>query len=362
MPLGAALLMGTLAAASSHAQQVAPQTMPGVVVTGEGPRDGLLARTTRVGRTVQDPHDVPQAVTTITQKLMEEQQTGALKDAMRNVAGLTFNAAEGGRSGDNMSLRGFYTFGDMYLDGIRDTAQYNRETFNLEQIDVLRGAGAMLFGRGQAGGVINQVSKTPGRRDLDVFGASLGTNGNREVRADVNRRLTQRESIRVNLMDRDEGSWRSNPIDGAEPELRRQGLGLSVGLNLYTDNQFWINQYTLRTRDNPDYGVAFDAATRRPGTFLPASTFFGTQSTFDDSDTNITTLVHEYRFGPETTLRTQARYADYERTYWAKTPNLTTPPNATAGVGGNQTRGSWYTTSTLQSDLATRLAVAGMTH
>jgi catecholate siderophore receptor len=272
MPLGAALLMGTLAAASSHAQQVAPQTMPGVVVTGEGPRDGVLARTTRVGRTVQDPHDVPQAVTTITQKLMEEQQTGALKDAMRNVAGLTFNAAEGGRSGDNMSLRGFYTFGDMYLDGIRDTAQYNRETFNLEQIDVLRGAGAMLFGRGQAGGVINQVSKTPGRRDLDVFGASLGTNGNREVRADVNRRLTQRESIRVNLMDRDEGSWRSNPIDGAEPELRRQGLGLSVGLNLYTDNQFWINQYTLRTRDNPDYGVAFDAATRRPGTFNRRST------------------------------------------------------------------------------------------
>lgn len=44
------------------------------------------------------------------------------------------------RSGDNMNLRGFYTFGDMYLDGVRDTAQYNREVFNLEQVDVLRGA------------------------------------------------------------------------------------------------------------------------------------------------------------------------------------------------------------------------------
>jgi hypothetical protein len=62
---------------------------------------------------------------------MEEQQVGSLKEALRNVSGLTFNAAEGGRSGDNMNLRGFYTFGDMYLDGIRDTAQYNRETFNL---------------------------------------------------------------------------------------------------------------------------------------------------------------------------------------------------------------------------------------
>ncbi|MBC7786559.1 MAG: hypothetical protein H7Z18_03700 [Methylophilaceae bacterium] len=51
---------------------------------------------------------------------------------------MTFNAAERGRSGDNINLCGFYTFGDIYLDGIRDTAQYNRETVNLEQIDVLR--------------------------------------------------------------------------------------------------------------------------------------------------------------------------------------------------------------------------------
>lgn len=100
-------------------------------------------------------------MTTVTNQLMEDQQVSSLKDALRNVAGLTFNAAEGGRSGDNMMLRGFYTFGDIYLDGIRDTAQYNRETFYLEQIDVLRGAGAMMFGRGQAGGVINQVSKVP---------------------------------------------------------------------------------------------------------------------------------------------------------------------------------------------------------
>ena len=79
---------------------------------------------------------------------------GTLREALRNVSGLSFNAAEGGRSGDNMMLRGFYTFGDIYLDGIRDTAQYNREVFNLEQVDVLRGAASMLFGRSAAGGVI----------------------------------------------------------------------------------------------------------------------------------------------------------------------------------------------------------------
>ncbi|HMM54984.1 MAG TPA: TonB-dependent receptor plug domain-containing protein, partial [Candidatus Desulfobacillus sp.] len=140
----------------------AAKELPTVNVSADAePPDGYRATTTRVGKVLQDPHDIPQAVTTVTSQLMEEQQVGSLKEAMRNVSGVSFNAAEGGRSGDNMNLRGFYTFGDMYLDGIRDTAQYNRETFNLEQVDVLRGAGAMLFGRGQAGGVINQVTKTP---------------------------------------------------------------------------------------------------------------------------------------------------------------------------------------------------------
>ncbi len=123
-------------------------TLPAVVVTAKKEEASYSATKTRVGKVEQDPHDIPQAITTVTSKLLQEQQVGSLQEAMRNVSGISFNAAEGGRAGDNMNLRGFYTFGDMYLDGIRDTAQYNRETFNYEQIDVLRGAGAMLFGRG----------------------------------------------------------------------------------------------------------------------------------------------------------------------------------------------------------------------
>lgn len=135
--------------------------------------DGYQATKTRVGKTLQDPHDIPQAVTTVTGALIKDQQLSSLREALSNVAGLTFNAAEGGRAGDNMMLRGFYTFGDIYLDGIRDTAQYNRELFNLKQVDVLRGSAAMLFGRGQAGGVINQVTKMAELKDENKVSASL---------------------------------------------------------------------------------------------------------------------------------------------------------------------------------------------
>ena len=389
LPLGALMLAGLSSAPAFATESIAASAdaasasgsitsasieLPSVQVQAPAyvnKPDGMRATATRVGKVLQDPHDVPQALTSITQSLMEEQQVASLKEALRNVSGLSFNAAEGGRSGDNVNLRGFYTFGDMYLDGIRDTAQYNRETFNLEQVDVLRGAGAMLFGRGQAGGVINQVSKTPTLSDHYMLTAgseqykltaTAGSNGYKEATADLSQPINDTSALRVNLMHRDEGSTRSNPTTGTQAEIHRQGLALSLGLNLRTDNQFWLNYYRLQTKDNPDYGISFDPATRAPGTALPANYFWGNARTFDKSDTGMTTLVNEIKISPTSQLRTQLRFADYDRSYWAKTPNLTTPPDALAGVGGNQTRSSNYKTTTLQSDYSTQLELGGLKH
>jgi catecholate siderophore receptor len=375
LPLGALMLAGVApwsapAALAQAAQAEKVKELATINVQAELDKpDGARATVTRVGKVLQDPHDVPQAITTVTRTIMEQQQVSSLKEALRNVSGLSFNAAEGGRSGDNMNLRGFYTFGDMYLDGIRDTAQYNRETFNLDQVDVLRGAGAMLFGRGQAGGVINQVSKMPLRFDQYKLTGSIGTDGYHEVTADLNKAINSTTALRINLMKRDEGNWRHNPATGSEADLHRDGVALSLGLNLRTDNQFWLNHYQASTNDNPDYGVPFDNSTRRPSTAFPASTFWGTEGTFDKSRTSITTLINEYRISPQSQLRTQLRVADYERSYWARTPSATQAPNSQALVLGNggvanggPTRISDYETITLQSDFNTKFQFAGMKH
>jgi len=123
LPLGARMLTSLFAAFEPALASEPAKELPAVRVEAAADQpDGYRTSATRVGKTLQDPHDIPQAVTTMTQALMEEQQVGSLREALRNVSGLSFNAAEGGRSGDNMNLRGFYTFGNMYLDGIRDTA------------------------------------------------------------------------------------------------------------------------------------------------------------------------------------------------------------------------------------------------
>jgi catecholate siderophore receptor len=98
LPLGAVVAgmawMPTDTNAQSAQQPQSEITLPGVdVKSARDAPDGARATTTRVGKTLQDPHDIPQAVTTVTNSLMQEQQVGSLREALRNVSGLTFNAA-----------------------------------------------------------------------------------------------------------------------------------------------------------------------------------------------------------------------------------------------------------------------------
>ena len=374
LPLGAMMLAGLSFTAYAEEPAAVPQdeqVMSTVKVQADGEllQDGYQGTSTRVGKVLQNPHDVPQAVTTVTRTLMDEQKASSLREALRNVSGLTFNAAEGGRSGDNMMLRGFYTFGDMYLDGMRDTAQYNRELFNLEQVDVLRGSAAMLFGRGQAGGVINQVSKTPLLADRNKITGSIGTDDYRQLTGDFNKRLGDTTALRLNLMTRDEGSWRSNPANGDEPELHRDGVAASFGYGLGTSDEFILSHILTKTDDKPDYGVSFDPATREPGKNFPANTYWGTDRNFDESETGITTGTYTHYFSPRSAWRTQLRSADYERSYWARTPNLTQPPNAEGVVIGNNgspnggpTRTMDYKTLALQTDFNNAFEALGMQH
>ena len=341
------------------------QTLPTVNVKSSKqnePADGYQATKTRVGKMLQDPHDIPQAITTVTHSLMHDQQVGSLKEALRNVSGLTFNAAEGGRSGDNMNLRGFYTFGDIYLDGIRDTAQYNRETFNLEQVDVLRGSAAMLFGRGQAGGVINQVSKTPKLNDENIISGSVGNYDYQQFTGDFNKQLSEFSAIRVNVMERTEETYRENPANGDHPELNRAGIAVSFGAGIGTENEFLFSHIYTKTRDVPDYGISF--VNKRPinTASINDKTFYGGDKNFDDSDTNVTTGTFTHQFSADTEWRTQLRHAEYERQYWTKTPSATLLPQANYSVGGNPTRTMDYKTDTLQSDFNTKLNLACMKH
>ncbi len=141
--------------------------------------------------------DVPQSVTVITREQLDDQGVTQLTDALRYVPGVVLAQGEGNR--DQIVLRGQNTTADFYLDGLRDDTQYYRSLYNIEHVEVLRGANALLFGRGGGGGVINRVRKTPSLAG-PAMGASaaVGTFGDFALAADLNAPLSQSLGARIN--------------------------------------------------------------------------------------------------------------------------------------------------------------------
>jgi len=124
--------------------------------------------------------DVPQSLSIISSLQITEQAFKNFGDLLRYTPGLSISQGEGHR--DAIIIRGIQTTADFFVDGIRDDVQYYRPLYNVEQVEVLRGPNALLFGRGGGGGVINRVAKKPVTGEqfatfsggLDTFGAYTG--------------------------------------------------------------------------------------------------------------------------------------------------------------------------------------------
>src|SRR5580698_11315437 len=105
---------------------------------------------------------------------MDQQNTTTLRDALRNVAGISLAAGEGGAQGDNLTIRGFTARNDLFIDGMRDFGSYYRDPFNTEAVQVLQGPSSVTFGRGSTGGVVNQASKLPQLKEFVTAETVLG--------------------------------------------------------------------------------------------------------------------------------------------------------------------------------------------
>ena len=110
--------------------------------------------------------NVPQSVSIITDEDIRKQGFRQIEDIIRYTPGVNASQGEGHR--DAVVFRGIRSTADFFQDGIRDDVQYHRSLYNVEQIEILRGPNALLFGRGGAGGVLNRVTKKA------VFAYSFG--------------------------------------------------------------------------------------------------------------------------------------------------------------------------------------------
>jgi catecholate siderophore receptor len=161
-------------------------------VEGYGSDDGSTAT-----KTPTPLINVPQTVAVITDHQLQDQAIRQLAEALRYIPGISLETGEGHR--DEIFIRGQETTADFYFDGLRDDAQYYRSLYNIERIEVLKGANALIFGRGGGGGVVNRVSKTaqPGDAFTELEG-SVNSFGAFALAADINHPLGNTVAARLN--------------------------------------------------------------------------------------------------------------------------------------------------------------------
>ena len=276
--------------------------------------------------------DTPQTVSVVPKYVLEEQGDSTLKDALRNVPGISLAAGESGAQGDNLTIRGFTARNDIFLDGIRDFGSYYRDSFNYEAVEVLEGPAGVQFGRGSTGGVINQESKVPQAQQFVKVGTQFGTDATRRITADINTPIPNighgGTAFRANLMAQ-EGGVAGRPFDA----IRRFGLAPSIEFGMNSPTRFILSYLHLTENDTPDYGLPWFYNQLAPGVSRHA--YFGfPDENYLKTDADIVTGKFEHDFNHSLTLHSVARAANYPRDVQITEPQICTAPSASVPVGG----------------------------
>ncbi len=205
------------------------QLPPVSVEAAQGGQNGYQITLPSYGKLTQPLVSTPETVIEVPRQLLDDEGVTSMRDALRNVPGVSLAAGEGGQQGDNLSIRGFNAQDDFYLDDMRDFGSYYRDPFNLQSIEVIEGPASVLFGRGSSGGAINQVSKQPQLAPVTTGTLVFGTDGTKRITTDVNRAIegVPGAAIRLNLMGNLNGTAGR---DGARN--RRFGFAPEIALGL----------------------------------------------------------------------------------------------------------------------------------
>lgn len=315
-----------------------------IVVTGEtdayGTSDGSSGT-----KTATPLIRVPQTVAVITDDQLQDQAITQLGEALRYIPGVSLETGEGHR--DEIFIRGQETTADFYLDGLRDDAQYYRSLYNVERIEVLKGANALIFGRGGGGGVVNRVSKTARLNESAVMlRGAVDTFSAFDLAADVNQPLGEGVAVRFNTAYEEFDSHRDfyeGRFIGITPTLTAQ-LGPETRLlasYTYDDDQRVVDRGLPSLGGGPLRG--YDR------------TFFGDPD-FNraSNEAHIGRVRLEHGFGNGWSANAALQYANYDKIYANLVPDNTN--GTTARISGYedwQERENWIAQANLVGEFAT---------
>ena len=311
------LLAGSVNAMAQTAGADSGKTLSTVVVkeAAEAPegKDSIRATETTIGKGKQLLRNIPQSVTVVTEKLMDDRNLETMKEVLKTTGGISFLAAEGGE--EDIRLRGFalQSTGDVFVDGMRDPAFYDRDTFSLDRVEVLRGSASLLFGRGSTGGAVNMVNKVPRLVTEHEVDLTVGSHGYKRAVGDFNIKTGDNAALRINAMST------SADNNGSGSSIDKKGIAATYRHGIGEKNEISASLYHLDNQNGMNYGMPWirptTASPVSATTVLPLdpSAYYGMASDRNAGKATHFTLSHTHRFDRDNEIVTKVRKGAYER-------------------------------------------------
>lgn len=253
-----------------------------VDATSEGTNSYAASRVT-LGKGVQSQKDIPQSISVVTRKQMDDQRLDTLTDVLANTPGISLVKRPNG--GNDIYSRGFLTETLQY-DGVPLLRYHNwgnslsASAVHLDRVEVLRGAQGLLEGSGNPAGAVNLVRKRgladaaftiEGRAgSWDNYGSRIDTGGPLNDTGTIRSRAVidyeDRQSFIDTLWDRNINGYAALDFD-LSPDTT-VGLGVAYArLNgnstLYSGVSRYANGHSLNLPRSANLTADWNEATRR---------------------------------------------------------------------------------------------------
>lgn len=350
---GAAAATLIALSAPAIAQQQPSRVLPEIRVEGSVAAD-FKADTSANPKFTAPLVNTPQTVQVIKEQVLRDQGATTLTEALRNTPGVgTFFLGENGNTntGDAVFMRGFDSSSAIFVDGIRDLGSVSRDTFNIDQVEVVKGPSGTDVGRTSPTGYINLVTKKPKLDDSFTGSLGFGSADFKRGSIDWNKSLSGENGIgaafRLNAVAEDAG------VAGRDfVKNKRWSIAPSLAFGLNSPTRVYLDYVHVKQNNVPDGGVPTiglpgystpDATAIRSGLArrnylnyaqrVDSSNFYGTSSDFDHVTTDMFTARVEHDLTPDITIRNTTRYAKTQQDYMLTAFMGGGLTASTAGVG-----------------------------
>jgi len=262
-----------------------------------------------IGKSGIKTMDLPQSTSIVSSQVINDQQASKLSDVIKNVSGVAMGSSRGSTS-ENFFARGYSLGSNNYFkNGSRFNSASIPEVSTLEQVEVLKGSAAMLYGNVSGGAIVNLVTKRP---KFD-FGGEISLRGGSynsyKPVGDIYGGITK------NLAFRLIGTYENSQSYRNEVKSDRYYINPSLLYKAGKNTDILLQGDYLKYNLTPDFGVG--SLDGKIPTNISRSSFFNTPWAFNKVNQSTVSANVDHKINANWKLNFIGAFQNFNRNYYS---------------------------------------------